>query len=136
MFLDEWGNQIWVYHPRVGKLIKTIKLRHNIDPWDAYVHKANWNFAGRVARMQSDRLAFRVLKHLDRQATHLQSLWHGGNQGHGRRLRTCRFEASFYGFFTGAEFNLWQQVALDKRKWDAFDSILLQGQILKKSKIS
>ena len=111
--LDE--ENLCEYTIRSARTVKNLMRKHCVQQWDADYHRLQFSWGGQLARMAtkcSERLTYQVLKHRDIAWIHTTSEQFGGNQQHGRKLHTWRWERCFMKYSPS-----WQQDALDQSKW-------------------
>ena len=102
---------------RLHSRIKHFKERHAFEDWDRIYHRSIFKWAGHVVRFKSwdrKRLTYRVLKYFDWR--HIQKIAdnNSGNQLHGRKIRTWRWERPLYRYFSESS---WQECAQCKQSW-------------------
>ena len=103
---------------RVNARIRQIKDHEGVMEWDLWYHREMFRWAGHVARMPQyapNRLTHKVLAYRFWDwITSVASANHG-NQLHGKRFKTWRWERPSYKYFNDAR---WQLVAQDRLEWN------------------
>jgi len=104
---------------RVNCRLKHIKQLHRVIAWDILYHRSVFKWAGHVVRIQqydAARLTHKVLAHKCWRWIQTVARQNRGNQLHGRRLRTWRWERPLYKYL-GDE--CWETAAQDKLEWNS-----------------
>ena len=103
-------------HVITARLIQ-YRQRYDIPGWDVVCLGRSYDWAGHVARFgksQRHRLAWRLLQWRGRNYLDLIEDLNHGCQLHGRSFKVWRWEAPFYSFAQGAD---WQTFAVDDECW-------------------
>ena len=111
---------------RVSSKIKQLKDTHQLQNWELRYHRSVFSWAGHVARMKTydvNRATYQVMCYRNWRWIRNTTEENDGNQLHGRRLRTWRWERTLYKYFGDSN---WEDAALDHDAWSQqLDSMAL-----------
>jgi hypothetical protein len=102
---------------RLRTKINRLKELHAFEDWDRSYYRSFFKWAGHVARLaqyEPSRITSAVLRHWDWKRIEQVAQENCGDQCHGRRIRTWRWERPLYKYVSGSS---WQDAAQDKLAW-------------------
>lgn len=100
---------------KINSQIRNLFIRHGVERWDAKYYGLYFTWAGDVARISindPERLTYQALVHKDIAWIHKIADQFHGNQLHGRKLHTWRWERLLIKYDSN-----WKSKALDKQSW-------------------
>ena len=102
---------------RLNSKIKLLNHCHQFQSWERWYYRSVLGWAGHVSRIRQynePRLTNQVLQFKSWACIQQVAAANLGNQLHGRRLHTWRWEQKIYNLFPGED---WQTKAQDKADW-------------------